>query len=704
MKDNRKIAAILAADVVGYSRLIGADDVGTLATLQNRRAIFERLVKEFDGREFGCVGDSLMAQFDSVINAVRCARRIQHAVAEENETIAVERHMTLRIGINLGDVLEQAGQLYGDGVNIAARLQAIAAPGGIIVSGAVKEHVKDRLSVAFRSLGIHHVKNISMPIECFDVLEPKPVTEDRRTWRWLQRNVNSGRRRSIAAVGAMMVIGSAGIWYWHDERTSGERTTATASPTMHAALPAKSIAVLPFADMSAERDQAYMSDGIAEELLNLLAQIPDLKVIARTSSFSFKGQNVDVAEIARRLNVAHVVEGSVRKAGNRLRITAQLIRAADHTQLWSEHYDRPLGDIFRVQDEIAGAIVRALQIEMMGGTLPRRNGGTQNVKAYALSLQAHDIGFQFTASALEQSIYMYRQALELDPGYAEAWVGLGGIYFRQYNEGLKAPDEAIRLARAAMEEALELDPQNALAHAGLAWIAIYYDVDYESAARSLERALALDPTNIEIMNTSAILLRRLGRFDQAIELGEYLVARDPVNPESHEALALAYLYAGQWDPALEAYRTTLILSPQFIGGHGRIGAALVMMGNAEAALAEAQRETDNRWRLHVQSLAYHALGQAGASDAAFREFAEKYGSGLAVAVAHAAAFRGDNERAFEWLEMAARYRDPSLGAVPFHQLDEGLHNDSRWLPFLRKYGMAPEQLAPIRFNVTVPKR
>ena len=510
------------------------------------------------------------------------------------------------------------------------------------------------------------------------------------------------RRFALPLIALLLVIGAGLYWYYQG---ASEDPAATPAPSAELAVTPvppndKSIAVLPFADMSAEKNQEYMSDGIAEELLNLLSQAPDLKVIARTSSFAFKGQNIDIAEIAKKLNVAHILEGSVRTSGNKLRVTVQLVRTADSTHLWSERYDRPIDDIFAVQDEIANAVVSELKVRLLGSASKSKG---RDPKAYALYLQARDIADQYTALALDQAISLYEQALERDPSYAEAWDGLANIYGNQALDGLRARDEGFRLAAEAAQKALALDPQSALAHARLGWIEIYYDQDLRKAARHFLDALALDSGNTEVVKMTIALLRRIDRLELAVQFGEHVLVHDPVNSDAHFDLGRAHYFAGHWDEAITEFRTALALSPSSLGGHAVIGEALVLQGNAKAALEEIQLENDEGWSLEVKSLAHHALGQSAASEAAWVELAENYGQLFAIATAEAAAFRGDTERAFEWLEKAAELRDPALGQIPFSPLCNNLHKDPRWLPFLRKHGMAPEQLAAIKFDFTLPK-
>jgi adenylate cyclase len=523
-------------------------------------------------------------------------------------------------------------------------------------------------------------------------------------WYHGDRGQQRIKRTELAILTLLFLLGGGLFWYY--QRTSiapAGRVQAQSAPpsaSTPAALPNdRSIAVLPFVNMSPDKEQEYFADGISEELLNLLAQVPQLRVIARTSSFSFKGKEADIATIARTLNVANVLEGSVRKSGDTLRITAQLVRASDSSHLWSQAYDRQLSDVFAVQDEIAAAVVNELKIRLLGAApraLPR------NPEAYALFLQAREFGLQFTSAALDRSIALYEQVLALEPDYAAAWVGLAGVHSDQVNTYLRPADEGIQLSRAATEKALALSPDSAPALAQIAWISIYYDRDLAMAAQYLHRALAIEPANPDIIGTAAVLARRLGRMDQAIALSRMQVSRDPVNSDAHYELGVAYRYAGRLDEAIAAFRTTLSLSPDSVGAHATIADLLLQKGDGAAALAEASLETDAAWRLPSQSMAYHALGRNAESDVALATLVESYSKANAEGIAAALAFRGATDRSFEWLERAAKLRDPALGAAPFETAFAGLHSDPRWHSFLRANGLAPEQLAAIEFDVKLP--
>jgi TolB-like protein/Tfp pilus assembly protein PilF len=462
---------------------------------------------------------------------------------------------------------------------------------------------------------------------------------------------------------------------------------------------AKSIAVLPFLDMSQTKDQEYFSDGLSEELLNLLAKVPALHVTSRSSAFSFKGKSLELSEIARRLNVANILEGSVRKSGNRLRITAQLIDARTDTHLWSETYDRSMDDVFAVQDEIAAAVVGQLKVTLLGAA-PKAKAA--NPKAFALFLQARQLARQRTADGMEQAIALYQQALAIDPNLAAAWGGMAECYVDQADAGVRSNDEGYRLGREAVNKALAIDPDLATALASLGYISQSYDLDLATAARHFERALALEPTNTDIMETAMVLVRGLGRLEQVVSLGEYVIAHDPVNATGYARLAFGYVRAGRNDDAIASLDTALRLNPGRIGAHYTIGTALLRKGEAQAALAQMQQESSEVWRLMGLTMAYHALGQKARSDATLAELIKKWEKDSSYNIAYILAYRGEADRAFEWLDKAVAYHDPGLCDTGVQLEFTSIHQDPRWLPFLRKMKLAPEQLSAIKFDVKLP--
>ena len=461
-----------------------------------------------------------------------------------------------------------------------------------------------------------------------------------------------------------------------------------------------SIAVLPFVNMSSDPEQEYFSDGVTEEVLNLLAKVPELRVTSRSSAFSFKGQKLEIHEIARRLNVAHILEGSVRKSGNQVRITAQLIKAGSDTHLWSQTYDRTLEDIFAIQDQIAADVVRQLRVILLGAAPTVRKTDPQ---AYALYLQAVQLGRQFTAEGFERSDALYRKVLEIDPRYAPAWTGLARNSLNESSIGLLSNQESRARARDQALKALEIDPEYAPALAGLGSVEMHTD-DLAGAVRHIERALELDPADLSSLTTAATLLWSLGRLDDALLIREFVLARDPVNPSSLRNVGLTYRSLGRIDEAIASFRTVLSLSPRSGGAHFLIGVALLLKGDSEAALQEMQQESAEAWRMNGLPMAYHALGRKAESDAALEALIRKDEKDAPYNIAYVFAFRGEADGVFEWFDKAIQYGDTGLTEILGESLFANIQKDPRWLPFLRRIGKAPEQLATIKFKVTLPGR
>ncbi len=486
--------------------------------------------------------------------------------------------------------------------------------------------------------------------------------------------------------------------FWLSNRVAEQPSLVEATPTISE----RSIAVLPFVNISSDKEQEFFADGLSEELLNLLAKIPELQVAARTSSFYYKGKDPKLADVARELHVAYLLEGSVRKSGNRVRITAQLIRAADGYHKWSETYDRTQEDIFAIQEEIAAAVVKQLKVTLLGAAPKVQKTSPE---AYALFLHARQLDRQYTHPGLEQSIAIYQQALAIDSTYAAAWNGLAENYFEQANLGLgpRSADEGFRLAREAANKALAIDPEHAWAHVILSQIASAFDDDLAAAARHMEQALALDPADLYTLQRAAILSLNLGRPNTAIEVMEYVAARDPMAAVNYGILGWLYFVAGRLDEAITSHRTCLKLSPDAIGSHYDIGVAMLRKGDNKAALAAMQEEPNEGWRLTGLALAYHALGQASESDAALAELIKKHEKSWSSTIARVLAFRGEADRAFEWLDKAVANHDTGVVNFPNEPFLTNLHNDRRWLPFLRKLGKTPEQLAAIKFEVKLPQ-
>jgi TolB-like protein/Flp pilus assembly protein TadD len=476
--------------------------------------------------------------------------------------------------------------------------------------------------------------------------------------------------------------------------TSAEAVTDTVqSSEPESQYPPNSIAVLPFVNMSSDPEQEYFSDGISEELLNLLAKIPELRVAARTSSFSLKEQNLEIPEIAKRLKVAHVLEGSVRKAANQVRITAQLIKTDDGYHLWSESYDRTLDDIFAIQDEIAAEVVSALKITLLGETAPRAR--ETNPEAYALYLQGKYFAMMSQFPRAEE---LLNKALAIDPDYAPAWERLAHVYINRAVTGLIGFDEGYRQARTFTHKALELDPDFARAHSGLAWIAMMYERNFAAAAAYLHGALALAPKDDIVLGVSAVFMETLGRLDEAIELGKQSIVLDPLNPIGYTNLAFPYSYVGQLDEAEAMFEKSLELRPDDDYVFSNLAILHLLQGRPEQALAVAEQVGLQKRRLWAKSMAHHDLGQAEESDAALSALKEGYADSSAAYIAEVHAWRGEIDSAFEWLDRAIDENQYMWGSLSFDPAFKNLHDDPRWQVFRTRVGRSEEQLKEIEFQ------
>jgi TolB-like protein/Tfp pilus assembly protein PilF len=490
---------------------------------------------------------------------------------------------------------------------------------------------------------------------------------------------SSRARRWIGAGAAVLILALAGV-LWFD-REAWRRRPQGGAPEP-AATP--SIAVLPFVDMSAGKDQEYFSDGLAEELINDLARIPGLRVAARTSSFQFKGTKEDLRTIGQRLNVANILEGSVRKEGRHVRITAELVKVADGFDLWSQTYDRELNDIFAVQDDIASSVSNALKVRLLAKDGPRPVGRAANAEAYNLYLQGTYFLDRGTRDDTGNAVSYYQRALKLDPGYARAWAGLAAAHLRQASRSYVPAAEGFRNARQEVEKALELDPKLAEAHAALGWIRRNYDWDWPGADAAYKRALELEPGNATVVRGAAALARTMGRLEEAIRLDRRAVELDPLSVAAHYNLALHALYAGLLDEAKAAFRKTLELNPEYPSAHMFLGEVDLMGSNPAAARDEMEREKDPFFHRYGLALAYYALGQRNDADAALRELLEKDKEGAAFQIAEVYAFRGEVDKAFAWLEQAYAQRDAGLSELKRDPLLKGLEGDPRYATFLKK--------------------
>jgi len=446
----------------------------------------------------------------------------------------------------------------------------------------------------------------------------------------------------------------------------------------------KSIVVLPFVNMSSDQEQEYFSDGISEELLNLLSRIPELRVISRTSAFSYKGKNIKATEVARELNVAYILEGSVRKAGNRIRITAQLIEARSDTHLWSQTYDRTLDDIFQIQDELAEAVTAGLKITLLGAVSEPR---TTNPEVYSLYLQGKYFNNLRDNESLEKAELAFEQALAADPTYAPAWIGLSMTYGFQFRNRERGKEEGLKLAMQAAKKGLEIDDSLATGWSTLAYLKRSYEWDWAGAQAAIKKALALEPNNANVLGAAASLSNTFGDNQKSIRLFEQIIERDPLDLGASRALAQRYIMQGRMDEALEIFHRVQTVNPYYPNIDIDIGKTHILMGDATRALEIFEHVPPGRLKVFFEALAHISLNQETEAQELLNEFIDNYAVSNPFGMAVIYAWRGENDPAFEWLEKAYQQRYEFLVFILGNPWLKSLHSDPRFAAFLEQMGL-----------------
>jgi adenylate cyclase len=507
----RKLIAILSADVKGYSRLMGEDEKGTVRTLNVYKEVMTGLIQHHRGRVVDAPGDNVLAEFGSVVDAVECAVEIQIELKTRNAELPENRRMEFRIGVNLGDVIEDGEQILGDGVNIAARLESLSEAGGICISGTAFDQVRNKLELGYEYLGEQTVKNIALPVRAYKVLmEPKEagkvIGEKKAKLRKWQRTALFGI--------AILIVMAAGVAIWKLYiRPTPQIEVASKEKMLHPLPDKPSIAVLPFVNMSGDPKQEFFSDGITEEIITALSKIPQVFVIARASTFHYKGKAVKVKQVSEELGVRYVLEGSIRKGVDKIRITAQLIDATMGHYLWAERYDRDLKDIFALQDEITLKIISALQVKLTVGEQARMTAkGTKNLEAYLKLMQASEAwgGLNKEGNALARKLV--EEVIALDSNYAMAYLRLSATHLMDLTYGTtESPEKSLRRAEECVQKALFLDDSSPEAHAFLGRIYLTKR-QYEKAIAEGEQALALGPNSDFVQAALAFSLYQAGRL------------------------------------------------------------------------------------------------------------------------------------------------------------------------------------------------
>jgi adenylate cyclase len=666
----RRLAAILAADVAGYSRLMGLDEAGTLARLKAlRRDLIDPEIAEHMGRVVKTTGDGLLIEFPSVVEAVACAVAVQQSMGLHNSSTPADQRIEFRVGINTGDVIVEDGDIHGDGVNVAARLEALAEPGGICVSAIVREQVQGRLDCAFEDTGEQNLKNVARPVRVYRVLADCAAPAAgaavpairRRAPRWAI---------TAAGIAALVVLaaGAAAFWRLYPVQLASPPAATTATATQPPLPDKPSIAVLPFANLSGDPAQDYLGDGLTENLLDALAQNPALFVIARGATQVYRGKEAAPRAVARDLGVRYVLEGTVQKSGERIRVTAQLIDAVTDNHLLSQKYDRTLTDLFAVEDDLTLQIASALDVHLTGTEHARVTaGGTRNLEAWENLAKADQAALRHTPADMSDAQKLAQRAVDLDPNYPQALSTLAFTYFEQADFGwVKDRPAALDRARQLDDKILQLDPKFAAAYAGRARLEVRWELpesDLEAALADARKSVELGPNDGEGHWTLGFVLYQLGHFDEATAELATALRLDPHVPPGFHAIALSAaghheaaiaeveaaiaanpkhpilpwyrgrveLWAGNYAEAARSFERARELDPDSAQYAYFLAEAYVLLGRVEDAISLLEKGP-RQWRSvpMVQfwlAMSYALAGrkdQAAAEFAAFRALAPKY--------------------------------------------------------------------------------
>ena len=618
----RKLTAIICADVYGYSRLMGGDEEATLATLTAHRKIIDSLIEQHHGRFVNSAGDSVLAEFASVVEAVNCAVDIQTALKAENAKLPPERRMEFRIGVNLGDVMVEGDQIYGDGINVAARLESLADPGGICISGTVHEQVRDKLALGYQDNGEQTVKNIARPVHVWRVRlnGTRPHRETRRIPRRYWRAGVLSLTGLANIVGTTMLVQHVSL--------KPPRTSASIPPPQNPALPLPdkpSIAVLPFANLSGDPQQEYFSDGITDDIVTDLSRVPGLFVIDRGSSFAYKGKPAKVQQVGRELGGKYVLEGSARKTTDRVRINVQLVDASTGDQLWTQRYDRQLHDIFALQDEIVQSLVATLNLQLTilqrAWFLPQR---TKNLEAYDYFLRGFEYFLSPTPKGLAKGRKMFEKAVELDPGYANAYGAMALSYLVGYIWQFDRDPGELDRAAELVDKAIALDDSSSDAYAVRGWIEAVRD-QHDRAIADGKRAVSLDPNSAFAWLALADINNLLWtKPEEVLACAQKAIRLDPRHPENYSMQeGIAYNGMGRYAEAVEALKRSdqnnpwvhvhLILSYSELGREqdAQAEAAEVLRISPLFSLEEIEKKMPGNWQGPVGQQFLSVLRKAG---------------------------------------------------------------------------------------------
>ena len=641
-KEIRQLAAIMFADMVGYTAMMQENEQHAKQLRDRYRAVLDEAILEYHGIILQHYGDGTLVMFGSAVDAVRSAEQLQY-------TLATDPAVPLRLGIHVGDIAYDQDGIYGDSVNLASRIESLSVAGAVLFSDKVHDEIRNQPDLPARSLGSFQLKNVEKPVEIFAL--------------------------------------------------TGERLTVPDPADLYSpkASPVRSVAVLPFVNMSTDPENEYFSDGITEELINALVRVDGLRVTSRTSSFAFKGRNEDIRDIGKRLGVTTVLEGSVRKAGKRVRVTAQLINTIDGYHVFSEVYDRDLEDIFAVQDELSRKIANLLRERFLGEEQPLVRPRTTNLEAYNLYLKGAHYWNQWTPRSMREALRLFERALELEPEFALAHSGIAATYLYLGAIGQVRPEVAYPKAREAAETSMALEPDLAESHTSIATVRLFHDWDWDGARESLDRALAISPGSALVHHTNSLYYMAMGNALETKRELELAAELDPLSPSVIHALGYAYIINGEAGRAQELYWKLLEFEPDYRSAYGALGWAALVKGDVEEAIRHFQKfQSMTSDKTHGRAGLGYALAMAGRIEEAEeclrllkeREVREP---DIALDIDFVAMYAGldDIDTAFDYLEKAVESRLGSLIFLRANPAWSRLHADPRFNILLERMGLPP---------------
>ena len=629
-------------DMLGYTTLGQRNESLSLALVEEQRKVIRPIIARHNGREVKTIGDAFLIEFPNVLDAVRCAYDIQRGIREFNLSLETDKRIHLRIGIHVGEVVESQGDISGDAVNVASRIEPLAEDGGVCVTSSVYDFAQGKVDLTLTSIGSKSLKNVTRPMEVFKIVMP-----------------------------------------WDKDRE------AAAAP-----LDSKRIAVLPFVSMSPDPNDEYFADGMTEELISAISKVRELEVISRTSVMQYKNKTNKAGEIGRDLNVGTLLEGSVRKAGNRVRIAVQLINATSDRHLWADNYDRTLEDVFSIQSEIAQSVASTLKVTLLESDRKRlEKAPTRDPEAHALYLKARVFQARGTREGLEEAARFFQKAIEKDPHYVIAYAQLSATTCDLGFGEMTPPMESFKKGEELARRALALDPSLPEPHLALAQ-ALYCQWDFKGAEVEVDRAFELDPNSSMAMSYKSAMERTWGRFDEAADLARRALELDPLSPWTLNDSATSLLYSRQPDEAITLYKKVLEIDPEAAFALGNIGVAYVEKGMLDEGIA-AIRESirmEKGYRVGATCDLAHALGKAGRIDelrgllVEAQDWHEKNHRG-AIALSAIYANMGEKDKAFEWLEKAFDEHSSYVSTLFIDYAFESLFSDPRIDAMKRRLGL-----------------